>query len=283
MIVTRLIGGLGNQMFQYAAGRALALRRGSELRIDRGAFATYDVRPYALGPLALKAPDAQPADIPPARPPSFFKRLLRPRPHTHLVKETSLRFDPAVFNAADGAYLDGYWQSERYFVDAVEAIRADFTVAHAPDAANAAILAKAAGEASVSVHVRRGDYVSNPDAHAVHGTCTPDYYRQAAELLAARVGTGLTAFIFSDDHDWARAHIRLPFPTVHVDFNDGDHPHEDLRLMSACRHHIIANSTLSWWGAWLDARDGLVIAPNRWFAAAHMDATDIVPERWLRV
>lgn len=199
MIVTRLIGGLGNQMFQYAAGRALALRRGTELRIDRGAFATYDVRPYALGPMALKAPDAQPSDIPPSRPPSFLKRLLRPRPHTYLVKEASLRFDPAVFAAVDGAYLDGYWQSERYFADARDAIRADFTVATPPDAANASILAQAAGEGSVSVHVRRGDYVAIP---------TP----MRCTAPAPRTITGRRRN--SSRHGWGRGSPPSSFPTI---------------------------------------------------------------------
>ena len=284
MIVTRLIGGLGNQMFQYAAGRALALRHGVDLKLDRRAFDHYGLRGYGLEAFALTPVDAEAQDIPPARGPSRLRRMLGGQPHTYRLSERSLRFDPAVLNAPRGAYLDGYWQSERYFTDHAAAIRADFVITAPPAPPNADMLARIAGARTVSIHVRRGDYVSNPEALAVHGTCPPNYYAAAVELLQSRVGADLLGVVFSDDHAWARANLKLPIPTLHADQNDAATAHEDLRLMSACRHHIVANSTFSWWGAWLDPRpESLVIAPRRWFAAPHMDATDLVPERWLRI
>ncbi|TCT03964.1 alpha-1,2-fucosyltransferase [Aquabacter spiritensis] len=281
MIVTRLAGGLGNQMFQYAAGRALALRRGTELRLDLSGLDAPGARAYGLGAFRLTAPAAAAGDLPPARR-SWADRLLG-RPRRRLV-EASLRFDPAVIAAPDGTCLDGYWQSERYFLDQDAPIRADFTLRAPPDEANAALLDRIAGTTGICVHVRRGDYAADPQVRAVHGTCGPDYYRAALGLLIDRLGGDLTAFVFSDDPDWTRAHIALPVPTVYVTHNAADRPHEDLRLMQACRHHVIANSTLSWWGAWLGEKPGtLAVAPTRWFASPDRDARDIVPERWLRI
>ncbi len=282
MIVTHLVGGLGNQMFQYAAGRALALRRGADLRLDRSAFGTTERRAYGLDAFALKAVEAGPGDLPSARRSLRDRLLAKHRPRRH--QEAGLGFCADVLDLPDGSYLEGYWQSERYFRDQDAAIRADFTLRAPPRHESLPLLARAEAQNSVSLHVRRGDYASDPTVQAVHGTCPPAYYAEAVALLKPRVGGDLVGFIFSDDHDWVRANLSLPIETVHVEHNGAEHAHEDLRLMSACRHHVIANSTFSWWGAWLDARDGgSVVAPARWFAADHLDGSDIVPERWIRI
>lgn len=284
MIVTRLIGGLGNQMFQYAAARALGLRTGAAVGIDRRDFANYTVHAYALDVFRLEVRDAAPEHLPGRHWSARLGRLLSGRPSPRHVRERSLRFDPAVCALSGAVYLDGYWQCERYFADRVAALRQDFTFRHAPSPANAAYLEMIRGETSVSLHVRRGDYVSNPQALAVHGTCAPDYYAHAVDLLMQRTGRDLTAFVFSDDHDWVADHLRLPVPMVQVAGNDAAHAYEDMRLMAACRHHVIANSSFSWWGAWLDPRpDAMVVAPMRWFADTTRDATDILPERWIRL
>ncbi|TAK48938.1 MAG: alpha-1,2-fucosyltransferase [Xanthobacteraceae bacterium] len=284
MIVTRLIGGLGNQMFQYAAARALGLRTGGAVYIDRRDFASYAVHAYALDVFTLDARDAAPEHLPAAGFGARLGRLLRGRRSPRHVRERGLRFDPQICALGGAVYLDGYWQCERYFADRAAEIRRDFAFRQAPSPANAAFLDRIAGETSVSLHIRRGDYVSNPQALAVHGTCPPDYYVRAVELLMRRAGCDLTAFVFSDDHDWVADHLRLPVPMVQVAGNDAAHAYEDLRLMAACRHHVIANSSFSWWGAWLDPRpDAMVVAPARWFADPARDATDILPERWIRM
>jgi hypothetical protein len=137
---------------------------------------------------------------------------------------------------------------------------------------------------SVSLHVRRGDYVSNARANAVHGTCSLAYYRQAIALVRERV-IAPRFFIFSDDISWARAHLSFDdAPATFVDWNGPEAPQEDLRLMARCRHHVIANSSLSWWGAWLSTTPGqIVVSPRDWFSTNNDRARDVVPERWIRI
>lgn len=286
MIVTKLVGGLGNQMFQYAAGRALALRQGSELRVDRRSFVEYKVHAYGLDCFAAQVQDA-PAAMLPQVADGRIRRILRslaPGGRLPVVRERAFTFQPELLQQRGPAYLDGYWQSEKYFGDFADAIRKDFTVSRAPSPANAAWLARIRGSQSVSIHVRRGDYVTNAEANKFHGTCGIDYYERAVRALCARLDGSPEFFVFSDDPDWVRAHLDLGAHVHHyVTDNDAATNYEDLRLMSACRHHIIANSTFSWWGAWLNPSQGkIVIAPQRWFRAGDMDDRDLIPAHWVR-
>lgn len=135
---------------------------------------------------------------------------------------------------------------------------------------------------SVSVHVRRGDYVTLASASAYHGLCTLDYYHRAIRHVAERVANP-TLFVFSDDPEWTKANLHSPFPTHYVDHNPAGKAFQDLRLMSLCRHHILANSSFSWWGAWLSrSNGGLVIAPERWYAV-NRPTPDLIPARWIRM
>lgn len=287
MIVTRLIGGLGNQMFQYAVGRALAARRGVPVAIDRRGFAEYKVHAYGLDNFALAAQDAPDWALPRSAGGGRVQRLLRRLRGTgplKLVVESGMAFDPTIVTLPDNVYLDGYWQSERYFADMADTIRADFQVRHAPSAANAEWLQRIGDSLSVSIHVRRGDYVSNPAANKFHGTCGLDYYERAIADIRARVDGEPVFFVFSDDPDWTRDNLNFAGCVQHfIRDNDAATNYEDLRLMAACRHHIIANSTFSWWGAWLNPRaDKTVIAPARWFAETR-DTSDLLPQEWVRL
>lgn len=285
MIVTRLIGGLGNQMFQYAAGRALAARRGVPLRIDRRGFADYKTHAFGLQHFAANLVDAEAGELPMGGGESRLNRWLRrvSGREPKVFAERAFTFDPEVLGLGAGTYLDGYWQSERYFSDLESVIREDFRIVTPPSDENRAWLDHIGRVGSVSMHVRRGDYVSNPSANAVHGTCDLDYYRRAVATVAARVGGDIELFVFSDDPDWVRDNMELSYPAHLVRHNNADTNYEDLRLMSACRHHIIANSTFSWWGGWLDSRsDSIVVAPKYWFRSSTPDARDLIPDRWLR-
>lgn len=291
MIVTRLRGGLGNQMFQYAAGRALALRTGAELKLDLGSYERSSLRSYALGPFPIQAEPATAEEV--ARltrtPPllRIARRLLgrEPRPPRSRVEEPDLTFHPEVLDLPDGVYLDGYWQSERYFADAAAVIRAELEPPEPATARDRELAAAIDATESVSVHVRRGDYVSAAVAREMLGPCSLDYYRRATAWLGERIAEP-ALFVFSDEPEWVREHLDLPFPTTVVDHGgDADGAaHRDLALMSRCRHHVIANSSFSWWGAWL-GRDpeGRVVAPERWFARADLSSRDLVPERWVRL
>jgi hypothetical protein len=286
MIITKLVGGLGNQMFQYAAGRALAMRQGCDLFVDRRSFVEYKVHAYGLDCFRAKVDDA-PAHMLPQVADSRIRRIFRSLTsagRVPIVRERAFTFQPDLLQQRAPAYLDGYWQSEKYFSDFADAIRKDFTVGRAPSPANAAWLARIGTSLSVSIHVRRGDYVTNTEANKFHGTCDIDYYERAVRTLCARLDGSPEFFVFSDDPAWVRANLNLGAHTHHyITDNDASTNYEDLRLMSACRHHIIANSTFSWWGAWLNpSRSKIVVAPQRWFRADEMDDRDLVPPEWVR-
>lgn len=287
MIYVRLVGGLGNQLFQYACGRALALRHGAELLLDlrelsRGAAHAV----YGLGSFSVQARIATAEELPPPRSRLLAYGLWRsgltsPR----FLREQGLGLNPAVLSAPAGTYLHGYFQSEGYFADAVTQIRSDLELVAPAVGANAEWLARIADdERAVSVHVRRGDYAAVGKAQAAHGTCGPDYYRDAVALLRNRLGLAPRYYVFSDDPEWARSNLHLDGDMQVLDHNPPSAPVEDLRLMGACRHHIIANSSFSWWGGWRNpSPDKLVIAPARWFADPKLKNPDICPAGWLRV
>jgi len=290
MILTRISGGLGNQMFQYAAGRRLALVRGTGLLLDLSPIDDPRVktpRRYELHAYPIRATIASAAELEAiaARRDSLAARIARRAcgGRRDAATERHFHFDPEVLDLPDGSCLQGYWQSERYFADAADDVRRELTLERPAAARNALLLERIESCNAVSVHVRRGDYVTVAQAHATHGLCSLDYYRGAARYLAERVADPVF-FAFSDDPDWVRENLRLEGETVVVDHNGPDAGPEDLRLMSRCAHHVIANSTFSWWGAWLDPRpDKVVVAPERWFQDGARDTSDLVPASWIRL
>jgi hypothetical protein len=292
MIIANLIGGLGNQMFQYATGRAVAHRHGVPLLLDASGFAHYDLRRYELGELAIQARLATDEELAKAgvksAEPTLLNRVKKSlgldRPANQL-KEASFTYDARIEQATPPVYLDGYWQSERYFANIADLLRQEFMLKEPADAANAAIAARIAeaGAGAVSLHIRRGDYVSNAQTSQYHGVCSLDYYRAAVEHVSTRVAAP-HFFVFSDDHAWVSENFKMSQPVTLVDVNGADRGVWDMALMKACRHHIIANSSFSWWGAWLNPHaDKVVVAPERWFSGASHDTTDLVPASWTRL
>jgi hypothetical protein len=282
-IISRLHGGLGNQMFQYAAGRAVALRTGRDLALDLRYFDEDVPFDFGLPNFSARFRVATPEELPPSKKVSPLGygiwRGLRLQPR--LVREKGLGFNPGVLTLRDTVYLHGYWQSEKYFEDCAQQIRTELTVSTPPSTANAEVLEHIQTTPAVSLHVRRGDYASNPAITAAHGLCSPDYYARAIEHIAGRMAEKPVVFVFSDDPDWSETNLRFPFETRIVRGNSSQTSFEDLRLMSACRHHIIANSSFSWWGAWLNpSTDKIVAAPKDWFADPRMKNDDIQCADW---
>jgi hypothetical protein len=287
MIIVRMKGGLGNQMFQYAAGRAAALKTGLPLVLDKRHYNRSREHGYGLDRFRLADTPMDAAKLPPApreQPVAHaLWRLLKRQPQ--LQREAGVAFDPAIAAISGPAWIEGYFQSERYFADHADTIRAELTLAAPPDQENARWLAGIEAEPhAVSLHVRRGDYVRNAQFAARHGTCTPDYYARALAHIADKTGTEPVVYAFSDDPDWVRDNLHLPAEIRIPGHNDAARNTEDLRLMSACRHHIVANSSFSWWGAWLNPRaDKIVAAPARWFADPDYHNPDIWAEGWTRI
>ncbi len=295
MIVVELSGGLGNQMFQYAAGRALADRLGTDLGLDLRPLAAPNSRPYWLGRFAIRAAVVDKREVFGAHGVRSLRRRLttgvlerlqllvrRPRPRfasaTRVVHQAPTYSD-VLERATDHSWLSGYWQSETYFSHAADAIRADFTL-RSLSPASAAIAARLASTPyPVAVHVRRGDYAHVASTRAYHGLCSESYYRSAIAHVRCRV-PGADFIWFSDEPDWVADHLGSDAALVVT--GNGDRPEEDLHLMTCCRRHVIANSSFSWWGAWL-ARSDEVIAPRAWYQAPGLDDRDVVPSRWIRL
>lgn len=283
-VIVRLCGRLGNQMFQYATAAALAEGTGAPVLLDTRALPPSQRRAVDLLALRVRAqrlPRALALRFPSALLP-LARRQPRLQPLLRTWVERSLAFDPALPASRPPLLLSGYFQSERYFAALRPRLRAEFLPAAALSAEQAALAERIAATESVAVHVRRGDYVDVPAHAAVHGVCSADYFERAARAVQAHAGR-TTHFVFSDDPAWARRHVRLPGPVVHV-VDHARQPAVDLHLMARCRHHVCSNSSFSWWGAWLGAHARqCVVAPEPWFASPLLDARDLVPASWLRL
>jgi hypothetical protein len=291
MIIVHLKGGLGNQMFQYAAGRRLAWLHDVPLKLDLSWFSDPDgatPRSFALGYFSIHAQPATDQEIALLYEPRYsrVKRFLNSMNpcylNTHIRSHNSC-FDPSILGLTDNILLDGYWQSEKYFSDIASVIRSDFSMCAEPDRQNREMASVINSCNAISIHIRRGDYVTDAKIAARHGVCTTNYFIKAVELILECVERP-HFFVFSDDPEWVRHNFAISHAMTIVDHNGPDKAHEDLMLMNGCKHNIIANSSLSWWGAWLNPHpDKIVIAPMRWFNDLTIDTRDIVPASWFQV
>lgn len=256
MIYVRLHGRMGNQLFEYAAARGLASRLGVDVALDERMLSRMNDAP-ARPHFAWRT--TEPANLPPSR----WNRPLAYCAWRYLGLSPAIRRErgdhPEFLSWPDETYLHGYWQNETYFAHIAEDIRTECQVVTPPSPANADMARQIESCASVSLHVRRGDFLDvAPDA-----VCTQDYYLSALDAIRSRIAEDPVVFVFSDDPDWARSNLSFPVQTVVVDLNGADAAHEDLRLMARCRHNIISNSTFSWWGAWIGSpRDRIVVGPT---------------------
>lgn len=292
MIIVKLNGGLGNQLFQYALGRRVAIITGVPLKLDISALKVDPLRTFRLHNLNIMAEIASDDEVrsligqSESAVLSKVRRIIRnksPDKSRAYIKERKFSFDPEVLAAPPDAYLEGYWQSERYFKEIAQTLRSEFTVKSEMDSTNRILSEKILETQSVSIHIRRGDYITNPVTNEYHGVCPLDYYHRATKMLSATVKEP-HFFIFSDDPRWVETNLHLPFPTMPVTINGIERDYDDLRLMSLCNHHIIANSTFSWWGAWLSRNpEKQVYAPRQWFRSNENDASDLIPSSWITI
>jgi glycosyl transferase family 11 len=301
MVTVLLRGGLGNQMFQFAAGLGLAKKRGTALRLDtvlvkdrlrrrKRTFRDYCLDIFAVDQFAhLTGLSRVARDVPV---PGFWSAVdclaIAARGAVGLqevVRGKSDRFDPAILEKRRDLLLFDYWMSEKYFADVEEDIRKAFQFKCPLEGEAKEIARDIQSSNSLFLHVRRGDYVSIPEVENTMGKTDLSYYERAVLYVKERsITEGLATprvFVFSDDIEWCKQNLPVSLPAVYLgNSSAGPKASYHLQLMSLCRNSIIANSTFSWWGAWLiENPRKIVIAPKRWFA--HKDTPDVVPQRWV--
>lgn len=294
MIIISIFEGLGNQMFQYATARRLAEKHSTVLKLDITPFEFNKRRKYGLHCFNIQENIATRYEVDKlTKPPkNRFKNLFNKFPrysynnkqeNASLLKEKFFHFDPSILEAGKNIYLNGYWQSEKYFLDIRDILLSEFSFKYPQLTENKELSEKIRLSDSISLHIRRGDYVCDKDVNQFHGNCSLVYYERCIEYVCKRVKKP-QFFIFSDDPCWVRAHLKLDFPFTIVENNRGFRSYEDLRLMSECKHNIIANSSFSWWGAWLNSNpDKIVCAPQQWFNVKLTDTKYSLPENYIKI
>lgn len=283
MIAVNLIGGLGNQMFQYATARALAEKHKTNVLLDTRTLNEYQLHKHAsLEKFNIKARPAKRNEL--YKWPNWMKSpckgLQKLGVYSNRYFEETFHYSPKVMELKNNTLIEGYFQSERYFLDIRKMLLSDFTLKEKIPTYIRNLEKKIKSSESVMIHVRRGDYISNPQATITHGPCSPHYYKNAIERIEKDLSSP-KYFVFSDDINWVKNNL---FHDLNVEYITGNetHPEFDIHLMSCCNNHIIANSSFSWWGAWLSQNDSkVIIYPKPWFNDKKLSATDVSPKNWL--
>lgn len=281
----KIIGGLGNQMFQYATAYALAKKKNEELILDLSLALNYDIHPLRINQLRChygkfenKAPKYE-KHVFSTKIPSFLKKYVFFRCYI----EPSLKFNKELLQEAGQKKLVGYFQCENYFKEYRDDLLEEFKPKEGFSEFQIHVKKMIELGSSCSIHIRRGDYFTNPEATAFHGLCNQDYFMNALKYLNEnkKINKDTKIFIFSDDIEWCKQNIAINYETFFINPDDV-RAEMDIWLMSYCQHNIISNSTFSWWGAWLNQNpDKCVISPKNWFKSG-VD-NDVIPESWIKL
>lgn len=292
MIITRLNGGLGNQLFQYSAGFALAERNQDILKIDLSGYSELSKNAYRKPDLLsfnIGAELATAKEIEAFRNPYGLLTKLKRTIDKKFLKRYYHDWHPEVMSMKGNVYLDGYFQSEMYFKNVFDKLGEQLTLTDAlmVNVRDLSTLIKQVTN-SVSVHIRRGDYVDNPKTKALHDICTADYFYRAINLFEQEF-ENITLVVFSDDIDWVKNNLNWKNNTIFVSDMHGKDGvplsgPEELFLMSCCKNNIISNSTFSWWGAYLNQNQNKkVVAPSLWNRSSLFEHQNITPKGWIKL
>lgn len=284
MIVVKLKGGLGNQLFQYAAAKQLSVKHETPLKLDLSFLEAdasgYTKRDFELDKFKINIEMATFEEIEALRKKNLKNFLQRTQ-----QRERKFGLFKTNLKIKNDCYLNGYWQSENYFEDIKEIIREEFVFKEILTGVYFTELQeKITTSNSISLHFRRGDYITDEKANGYFGVCPLEYYQSAVRLISARIHDP-ELFIFSDDIPWVKSHFHTQCPVTFVEHTDNS-LHSDFRLMSMCKHNIIANSSYSWWAAWLNPnKEKVVIAPQKWYEnkRKQRQARDRIPKEWLKI
>jgi len=295
MIIVKLKGGFCNNLFQYAAAKALSIKRYTPLLLDLSFLEQsaakppddFTARQYELGIFKNIKQEFVTDQIRELFSTASRKQLWLKRfglSYPTIYHESSFEFNGDFFLQKPTVLLDGYWQTERYFLhEADEIIKAFTFPALVASDENNNLLGEIKNSLAVSVHVRRADYLQ-PAIAALHGTCSVDYYNAGIRYFQSLFPSAIFYF-FSDDAAWVKDNFTDQLPgSVLVKNNQGADSWKDIYLMSSCHHHIIANSSFSWWGAWLNPdQDKIVVAPSKWFCNTDRTYKDVIPAAWIQL
>lgn len=288
MIVSNVLGGLGNQMFQYAIAHALAEKHKADFYLDISGFEAYPLRRFELDTVfgINNVASKDQVNSLRNRPVSLFRRALAKlsgQKTGPCYQEPGFPYDEIVMQRPLPIYVDGYWQSERYFIEAQDSLRACFSFKSPLSNNNKRYADKILACESVSLHIRRGDYLTDAKTNSVHGLLPLDYYSRAVSHILAKSSQS-HFFVFSDDIQWAKENLSFIANVTFIDNIDNAPDWQEMCLMSYCNNNIIANSSFSWWGAWLNANKGkTVVAPVKWFNDESIDVRDLIPQAWTRL
>lgn len=277
MIIVQLMGGHSNQMFQYATARSLAIQHNTKLLLSMEWFKHME---------GVKSPRVFELDgyniIDTVYKPTITKRLINRATGLVYYEEKNALYDPSLSKLGSNVYLHGNFQSEKYFKDIRPTLLQDFSYKELPSKKNAQLLKEIeAHPQAVSLHIRRGDYVQDAKVSQVHGMAELDYYVKALKHLKKTVKNP-KLYVISNDVEWCKQNLKFDAEMVIVDNNNTGA--EDMRLMRACKHNILANSSFSWWGAWLNENpDKIIIAPKKWYNDTSISTADLIPDNWVKL
>ncbi|TDA69580.1 alpha-1,2-fucosyltransferase [Sulfuricurvum sp. IAE1] len=288
MIISRISGGLGNQMFQYAIAKAIATKNNDIFKLDISFYPKQSLRRYELNRFNIQETLANESECIALRGTEniFYKIKTKlgwniKRPVYYKYEHHIMLFDQEIWNSSGDMYVDGFWQNENYFNNIRNELLKDFKPRNPISIKAECHLNNIKTMESVSLHIRRGDYVLDQNTNDAHGTCSINYYFQAVKYLETLL-TSPHYFIFSDDIQWCKENFSFLSNKTFVD--DTENAIDDLVLMKNCKHNIIANSTFSWWGAWLNENDQkIVISPVEWFQKAEWKSLNPAPASWIKL
>ena len=289
MVIVSISGGLGNQMFQYAFSYSISQKTHKVTKLDINNFQTSNLRKYELELFNISTHLISKAEAETLKfkNESVLGKILRQckitkRPLSDMYyKEPHFNFDKNVYLLEEDVYFKGYWQSEKYFHEYKENLIKQFTLKNELHLESQQYQKMIKKKESISLHIRHGDYVTNKHTNNVHGICSLDYYKNSVSTIEKKIKNA-HFFIFSDDLNWAKENLNFIKNITFIELSKNIPDHEEMYLMSQCKHNIIANSSFSWWGAWLNPNDKkMVIAPKKWFNDTSINTSDLIPEGWL--
>ncbi len=289
MLIQKITWWLWNQMFQYAYIKALSTKNNIDFKLDLSDYKTY-FRPFELDLFNLNYEKAENLEIKKYKwyTNNFLWKIKKILINKWIIKrdkkyyiEKQFNFDKDFLEIKEW-YIEWYFQTEKYFKNIEKVIRKDFTFPKFDDKKNLKIEEEINKSNSVSIHIRRWDYITNKNANSFHWTCNLEYYNNAIKIIKEKIKNPVFFFL-SDDINWVKENFNIK-NAYFIDWNTWDNSWKDMKLMSSCKHNIIANSSFSWWGAWLNNNKWkIVITPKKWFNNKKVNTNDIIPNNWIKI